>query len=664
MGRFQHARNVLALLVYAPICLCASGIWFGPAEAETLRTSGQFVGHALPSTMYLDDLGVADVNDDGLLDIYTTNHQAQPLILVNQQDGAFKNDVLRLRLGTAQDYVGADPNFNDMEPIFDRSGLYIYWHFGHLVVRAHRIPKSTPASGAIFVSRGEILDTDGSVTVAEHPVDPTGWKEITFVMSESSTITIESVRTYFYSPRFEIGDKLPLDAIYIGAERANPASHSFRLSQSDRHGIAWLDLDDDGATDVVIANGGGGGRIRGRVEAGSGSYQVLLQRGGLFKEVFPYDELSRYGCPTRQISIVDHDGDGNLDIYVVCGRGSEQAHQLFQQAADGTFSEVAAAKAPGAKDDGLSTWLDADDDGDMDLFWTTKQEAWIYRNKDGHFDAVFVGAIRDRARQISKADYDGDGDLDIYLAAPNGSSLLIGKRGDFEIVEPERLGLPHDAVCGNWVDYNNDGIQDLHVLPGGIFEQRADHKFYQTELLETPEPPSSAFCVWFDSNNDGYRDLLVAIPREPTLFEKIRAGIARRIGEDGQVWISQNPLLFFLQGVTTGHPFFRPQISDLTLYQAIGGDRHWLEVGLTGSRGNRPAIGASVRVRTASGTQVQAIGQAEGSVSSSGHYRVYFGLGDEAHIDSVQLAWPDGSLQEIDGAASDRLVTFEQESKD
>jgi hypothetical protein len=519
----------------------------------------------------------------------------------------------------------------------------------------------------ILVGPGEVPQTDGPVTVAEDPADaavPTGWKAIAFVMSDSSTLRIKSFRNYYYSPRFEIIDNLPLNAIYVGSERRHPASHRFQLSQSDRHGMGWFDLNDDGMTDVVIANGGRGGQIRGRVEEGSGSYEVLVQREGSFKEIFPYGELSRYGCPTRQLSLVDHDGDGDLDIYVVCGRGSQQAHQMFEQAADGTFRELAAAKGLEAKGDGLSTWLDADHDGDMDLFWTTKREAWLYRNKNGHFDAESVGTLRGRVRQISKADYDGDGDLDIYLAAPDGSSLLVGERGNFAIVEPERLGLPHDAICGNWVDYNNDGMQDLHVLPGGIFQQRADHKFYQTDLLGNEEPRKSAFCIWFDSNNDGHRDLLVAVPRETTLFENLRAGIARRIGQDAKAWISQNQFLFFLQGLTMGHPFFRPVIWDLALYESIERDRHWLEVGLTGPRGNRPAIGASVRVRTASGTQVQAVGHAEGSVRSSGHYRVYFGLGDEARIDSVQLAWPDGSLQEIEGGASDRLLTIQQESKD
>ena len=105
-------------------------------------------------------------------------------------------------------------------------------------------------------------------------------------------------------------------------------------------------------------------------------------------------------------------------------------------------------------------------------------------------------------------------------------------------------------------------------------------ELYRTGLLGISNSPTSAFCTWFNSNNDGFRDLIVALPRETTLIEKIRARIARRIGEDWQVWISQNPFLFTLHGVTMGHPFFRPGIWDLSLYSAIPGDQHWLEVAL------------------------------------------------------------------------------------
>jgi hypothetical protein len=167
--------------------------------------------------------------------------------------------------------------------------LYIYWHIGELVVRAHRIPKSTTASGIILVGGNEIPATDGPAILPEVPADaavPPGWKGIKFIMSESSAVTIKSFRDYYYSPRFEISNKLRLDSIYIGSERTHPTNHTFGLSLRDRHAMAWFDVDDDGATDAVIANGGQGGQIRGRVEEGSGSYEVLLKRAGRFQRRF------------------------------------------------------------------------------------------------------------------------------------------------------------------------------------------------------------------------------------------------------------------------------------------------------------------------------------------------------------------------------------------
>jgi hypothetical protein len=676
MNLLKHAHKIIFVLVGTAIFLGASTpLHFNvDANVDGLETNGQFVQHTIASTMHLYDLGVADINGDGWLDIYSSNHQVRPLILLNQRDGRFTNDVLNLDLGTARNYLGADPSLNDWPLVLDRPGLYIYWHLGDLVVRAHRISESTPASGTILVRKNEIVESDNQVIAAERPVEnatriafPAEFlldveKVITFTATDSGTIIVKSF-LHYYSPRFKLDETLPLADVFVGAGQVNPASYTFALSLEDRHSMAWFDIDGDASIDVATGGGGRRGRLQGRVEEGSGSFRVLLRRAGQFDEAFPYRELSSYGCPTRQILLADYDSDRDLDIYVNCGRTVHHTDLLFEQQ-DGTFEEVSAARGLNTRGQGIASWLDADSDSDLDLVRTTGREVWLYRNDSGHFKAEFVGTLRDRPRQVSKADYDGDSDIDIYLAARNGSSLLIGERGGFEISEPERIGLPRDAVCGNWVDYNNDGIQDLHVLPGGIFEQRSDQKFYPTDLLKSAEIPSSAVCTWFDSNNDGYRDLLIAVRRKPTLLEKIRARLARWIGEDRQVWISQNPYLYFLQGVTMGHPFFRPELWDLSLYRAVGGDRHWLELELAGPRGNRPAIGGSVRVRTASGTQVQAVGHAEGSARSSGHYRVYFGLEDEPYIDTVEVAWPDGTTQTMRRVPSDRLLTIQKESDD
>ena len=71
----------------------------------------------------------------------------------------------------------------------------------------------------------------------------------------------------------------------------------------------------------------------------------------------------------------------------------------------GLSVKAAAGSGLDAQGDGLSTWLDLEGDGDLDLFWTTGQETWTYINRNSHFDAEAVGRIRDQARQISKADY-------------------------------------------------------------------------------------------------------------------------------------------------------------------------------------------------------------------------------------------------------------------
>jgi len=90
------------------------------------------------------------------------------------------------------------------------------------------------------------------------------------------------------------------------------------------------------------------------------------------------------------------------------------------------------------------------------------------------------------------------------------------------------------------------------------------------------------------------------------------------------------------------------------------GPNSWLQLTLVGAPGNRQAIGARVTVRTTAGQQTQVVGQNDGAFFSQGHYRLYFGLGSSARVDSLQIVWPDGETQEVRDLEANRLHVIAQ----
>jgi hypothetical protein len=93
------------------------------------------------------------------------------------------------------------------------------------------------------------------------------------------------------------------------------------------------------------------------------------------------------------------------------------------------------------------------------------------------------------------------------------------------------------------------------------------------------------------------------------------------------------------------------------LLRNISGPRqHWFEALLTGHRSNRDAIGAVVRVTSASGkVQYNHVTTAVGYASSSSR-RVHFGLGAEAGIESVEIRWPSGAIQKLERPKVDQCL--------
>jgi hypothetical protein len=90
------------------------------------------------------------------------------------------------------------------------------------------------------------------------------------------------------------------------------------------------------------------------------------------------------------------------------------------------------------------------------------------------------------------------------------------------------------------------------------------------------------------------------------------------------------------------------------------GPNHWLDVELTATAGRRSAIGAEIRLATASGTQHNHVTSAVGYASSSAG-PVHFGLGKDDAISLLEVRWPNGRLQRLTHVKPDSTVKLHQE---
>jgi len=227
----------------------------------------------------------------------------------------------------------------------------------------------------------------------------------------------------------------------------------------------------------------------------------------------------------------DYDGDGDLDLFV--GFGGATANRLYRNDA-GVLVDAAAALGVADQRGTLSAaWADYDEDGDPDLVVGFAPGAQpvikLFRNDGTRFTDVAreAGVARDsgRVRQMAWIDYDGDGDLDLFIAfRDRANALFRNDRGRFVDVAVE-IGLADTrrTVGAVWFDYDEDGDLDLYVgnMDGdanGLFRNdrgRFTDVAAAAGLAWGGREPSNPMngtvrpCV-ADVDNDGHIDLVAA----------------------------------------------------------------------------------------------------------------------------------------------------------
>lgn len=305
-------------------------------------------------------------------------------------------------------------------------------------------------------------------------------------------------------------------------------------------GVAVEDFDGDGDLDLV-ATGSFGGLRYFRNEAGARFTDATAGSG-----------LESVRQPLT-VAPVDHDGDGRMDLFVVC----QLTHYRLFRNAHGRFEDV--TRRSGLLDvlprgaiapSWIGAWGDVDGDGTLDLFltsWATRMpwtrgvlsrprlDSRLFLNRGGRFrDATAAMGldrwVRDRHLVAAAfGDYDADGRLDLYLAGPfAGSNVLLRNEGErFAAREP--LAWREPGFTAAFVDVDHDGRLDLfhggfadartaiaqtvfgeRGLRAGhsaILRQRADGRFEaRPELFAGGAGGGSMGSSYGDLDNDGCAD--------------------------------------------------------------------------------------------------------------------------------------------------------------
>jgi hypothetical protein len=90
---------------------------------------------------------------------------------------------------------------------------------------------------------------------------------------------------------------------------------------------------------------------------------------------------------------------------------------------------------------------------------------------------------------------------------------------------------------------------------------------------------------------------------------------------------------------------------------------HWLEIRLQGTKSNRDAIGARIKLVSKTGTQYDHVSTSAGYASSSAR-PTHFGLGTDSVVQQLQIRWPSGLVTELRDVACDQVLTVKEPASD
>ena len=431
-------------------------------------------------------------------------------------------------------------------------------------------------------------------------------------------------------------------------------------------GVAVGDYDNDGFPDLLIL---GYERCILYHNNGDGTFTDVTSRAGV-------GNVRKWGSSAAWF---DYDNDGLLDLVIAnyvdwspernfwCGDKGPglrsychpdvyhgEPPTLYHNNGDGTFSDVSKRSGLGIKPgNGLGVvTFDYDNDGWQDIFIANDHmpNYLFHNNRDGTFReigysagvAVGIDGQFEAGMGTDAADTTGSGRLDLIVAHLDQQLARLYQNvgeGYFEDATfRSRISYATFHLSGfgtRFVDYDNDGARDLFIANGHVLDNiqryHADTTYAEPKLM-------------FRNTGHGiFQNVSEQLGSDFQLPRVSRGAAIADFDNDGDldILVSNN-----------GQP---PQL----LRNDGGNSNHWLQIFLIGTRSNRDAVGARVKV-TASGLVLYDERKGGMSYQSAQDPRLHFGLSQRRTVEEVEIKWPSGALTKLTNLKSDQILAIEE----
>ena len=431
------------------------------------------------------------------------------------------------------------------------------------------------------------------------------------------------------------------------------------------HGCAVGDYNNDGRLDLYVTNYGTNRLYHNN---GDGTFTDVAEAAGVTEPRW-----------STSCAFADYDSDGNLDLYVVnyivfditenpwCGLKEKgiraycepdnfpaQSDTLYRNNGDGTFTDVTkSAGIYNTAGKGLGVvWGDYNNDGAPDIYIANDStENLFYRNNgDGTFEEigfmVGVALSEDGAAEngmgTTFGDWNNDGwfDLTVTNYAQQTNTLYHNDADGFftdttATTKTAQITYPYLGWATAFIDYDNDGYQDLFVANGHLHENLAElgqeGTYGQRNLL-------------FRNNRDAtFTECSETLGADMRLEDVSRGATFADYDLDGDIDIV----------VTNSNATPR-------LLRNDGGNRkNWLQIQLIATNSSTDAIGTRIEVTTGELTQTREVRSGDGYLSQR-DLTLHFGIGDYEHVDSIAVRWQNGVRQTIKGVAANQVLSIEE----